>query len=129
VSSKPLTFRFPARAEHIGEARRAVVEYVRRHAVADPADVGLAVSEVVTNAIIHAYVDAPAPGEIELVARRTEDAGLEVSVCDEGRGMTPRVDSPGLGVGLSVVGSVAKQVEIEARPAGGTRVLMVFAAA
>jgi anti-sigma regulatory factor (Ser/Thr protein kinase) len=94
--------------------------------VADPADVALAVSEAVTNAIIHAYVGAPAPGEVEVVARRIEGDGLQVDVCDEGRGMTPRLDSPGLGVGLAVVASVARHVEIQARPAGGTRVFMVF---
>jgi signal transduction histidine kinase len=69
---------------------------------------------------------APTPGEIEVVARRIEDDGLEVDVCDDGRGMTPRIDSPGPGLGLAVVASVAEHVEIEARPAGGTRVFMVF---
>jgi anti-sigma regulatory factor (Ser/Thr protein kinase) len=126
VSSEPLTLRFPARADHVGAVRRAVCAYAREHAVADPDDVALAVSEVVTNAIIHAYVGAPAPGEIEVAARCIEDDGLEVDICDQGRGMIPRVDSPGLGVGLAVVASVAKQVEIEARPTGGTRVFMVF---
>jgi len=126
VSSEPLTFRFAARADHVGAVRRAVRAYACEHAVADPDHVALAVSEVVTNAVIHAYVGAPAPGEVEVVARCIEDDGLEVDVCDEGRGMIPRVDSPGLGVGLAVVASVAQQVEIEARPTGGTRVFMVF---
>jgi anti-sigma regulatory factor (Ser/Thr protein kinase) len=110
----------------LGAVRRAVSTYAHEHAVADPDDVALAVSEVVTNAIIHAYAGASAPGEIEVVARRMEDDGLEVDVCDEGRGMTPRVDSPGLGVGLAMVASVAQHLEIRPRATGGTRVCMIF---
>ena len=61
----------------------------------------VAVSEAVTNAVVHAYVDAPAPGEVEVFAKRDPDDGLEVHVSDEGRGMMPRRDSPGIGVGLA----------------------------
>jgi anti-sigma regulatory factor (Ser/Thr protein kinase) len=86
------------------------------------------VSEAVTNAVIHAYSDAPAPGDVEVVAQRHLDDGLEVVVCDDGHGMKPRPDSPGVGVGLPLVATLAEQFEIEAREGGGTRLRMIFAA-
>ena len=55
------------------------------------------------------------------------DNGLEIHVCDEGRGMMPRQDSPGLGVGLPIVAKLAERFKVEARPTGGTAVRMFFA--
>jgi serine/threonine-protein kinase RsbW len=124
-----LTRRFPAKAEEVGPVRREVAAYAREHGIKDPDAVALAVSEALTNAVVHAYVDAPAPGDIEVVARRVQDNGLEVRVCDEGRGMAPRPDSPGLGLGLPLVAALAERFEVQARSDGGTRLLMVFAQA
>ncbi len=81
-------------------------------------------SEAVTNAIVHAYVDAPEPGEIEVIAQRVGDHRLEILVCDDGRGMLPRHDSPGVGLGLPL----AESFEVQARSGGGTQVRMAFAA-
>ena len=55
--------------------------------------------------------------------------GLEIRVCDDGRGMTPRLDSPGLGVGLPIVAKISERFKVEARPTGGTAVRMFFAVA
>ena len=43
-----------------------------------------------------------------------------------GRGMSPRPDSPGLGVGLPLVGRIANRVDITAAAGGGTLVSMCF---
>ncbi len=69
--------------------RQEVRDFARAHGAADPNAVALAVSEAVTNAIVHAYVDAPEPGEIEVIAQRIGDDCLEILVCDDGRGMLP----------------------------------------
>src|SRR3954451_902099 len=82
VPAPALIRRFPARAEHVGPARREVTAYARRHGVRDPDGVALAVSEAVTNAVLHAYVGAATPGEVELVARCLVGDGLEVVVSD-----------------------------------------------
>lgn len=124
---QPLVRRFPAHADQIADIRNELAAYGREHGVADPASLRLAVSEAVTNAVLHAYIDAPAPGEIEVVAVRHPDDGLEVRVCDDGRGMKPRPDSPGMGVGLPLVATLAEHFEIEARSGGGTRLRMTFA--
>jgi len=108
--------------------RHEVRDYAERNGAADPNAVALAVTEAITNAVVHAYVDAAEPGEIEVVLQRVpDDDAIEILVCDEGRGMMPRTDSPGLGLGLPLVATLAERFEVEARTGGGTRVLMAFA--
>ena len=94
---------------------------------ADPgalSDVLLAVSEVVTNCVVHAYRGQPG-GKVALEARRNGHT-LLLSGADEGAGMAPRLDSPGLGLGLPLVGRVAEKVDITAQADGGTVVSMSF---
>jgi serine/threonine-protein kinase RsbW len=87
-------------------------------------DVLLAVSEVVTNCVVHAYRGQPG-GKVDLEARRLGHT-LQLSVADAGAGMAPRHDSPGLGLGLPLVGRIAKRVDITAQTGGGTLVSMSF---
>jgi anti-sigma regulatory factor (Ser/Thr protein kinase) len=122
-----LARRFPAQADQVGPARREVAAYAREHGAVDPDAIALAVSEAVTNAVVHAYVDAPAPGEFEVVAKRLPGDGIEINVYDDGRGMIPRRDSPGLGVGLPLVAKLAQRFRVETRPSGGTAITMRFA--
>jgi serine/threonine-protein kinase RsbW/stage II sporulation protein AB (anti-sigma F factor) len=130
VDPEPLHRTIPARAEALAPLRHEVAEYARTVGVIDPFAVALAVSETVTNAILHAYVDAPAPGDVEIHAESVEDGeGLRLTVVDHGRGMKPRTDSPGIGVGLPLVARFAKRFEVTDGPQGGTRVCMVFPAA
>jgi two-component system, sensor histidine kinase PdtaS len=117
---------FPAGPAAPAVARRALEEFLRGHG-ADPwalADVLLAVSEVVTNCVVHGYRGRPG-GQVALEARRTGDT-LVLTVADRGRGMGARTDSPGLGLGLSVVKRIASTVDISAPDGGGTRVSMSF---
>lgn len=88
--------------------------------------VKLAVSEAVTNAVVHAYVDAGEPGTVQVTAER-QDGRLCIAVADEGRGMVPRIDSPGSGLGLPMISNLASHFEISCEPQGGTRVVMTFA--
>jgi serine/threonine-protein kinase RsbW len=85
-------------------------------------DVALAVSEAATNAIIHGMT-----GEdpCVTVSVQLEHGELRVTVCDEGTGMRPRTDSPGAGLGLPVIASVVKRLEIVSGDEG-TRVHMAF---
>lgn len=88
------------------------------------ADVRLAVSEACANAVVHAYAeDAPGLLDFELSAR---PGTLEIVVRDHGRGMMPRADSPGFGVGLPLIASLTESLELSTRDDGGTEVRMSF---
>ena len=45
---------------------------------------------------------------------------------DEGSGLAPRVDSPGLGLGLGLIAQVADSADVRAPETGGTEVIMRF---
>lgn len=53
--------------------------------------------------VLHAYRDAPI-GVLDIVVRVADDA-IVVTVCDAGRGVRPRLDSPGLRAGAVLDGS------------------------
>jgi serine/threonine-protein kinase RsbW len=117
---------FPADRAAPTAARHAISDFL--HALgADPralADVLLALSEVVTNSVVHGYREQ-AGGEVAVEAKHFQDR-LQLSVADRGGGMAPRLDSPGLGLGLPLVGRIAQTVDIQARAGGGTLVSMCF---
>ena len=81
--------------------------------------------EAVTNAVLHGYRDG-ASGDLRVVACAGPDR-LVVVVRDYGVGMRPHPNSPGLGLGLSVIGRLTTEMNIE-RPdeGGGTRLRMHF---
>ena len=88
-------------------------------------DIALAVTEACTNAVVHAYPNGD--GTINITASHV-DGDLEVAVRDHGGGMAPRVNTPGLGVGLPVIAAIARSVEIGSPDdGGGTEVRMHFA--
>jgi len=126
VTPRALVRRLRAQPDQIRVIRAEVREFALGHGAADPDAVALAVSEAVTNAVVHAYVDASEPGEIEVVAQRIGGDCLEILVCDDGRGMLPRPDSPGVGLGLPLVATLAESFEVQARTGGGTQVRMAF---
>ena len=60
------------------------------------------------------------------VAAYVSDERMMLVVRDEGRGMVPRTDSPGLGLGLPLMAQVAQKLVIESAPQQGTEVTMDF---
>ena len=87
--------------------------------------VGLAVSETVTNVVIHAYVGR-APGRV-IVSCHGDGERMIVEVIDEGVGVAARRDSPGVGHGLALVGALVQTLEVAPRSDGpGTVVTMSF---
>jgi anti-sigma regulatory factor (Ser/Thr protein kinase) len=103
------------------------MEFARRAGASPPVldQIRLAVSEAVTNVVIHAYVDAPEPGPVR-VAAHVEDATVNVVVADDGRGMVPRLDSPGLGLGLALIAHAADNLDVHDGDPGGTQLRMTF---
>jgi anti-sigma regulatory factor (Ser/Thr protein kinase) len=122
VATVPLELDLPADAASVGAARHAIAEYVAGSTV-DRLAVEIAVSEAVSNAVLHAYRDGTPAGRIAVRAR-FGDGLLHLEVADGGVGMAPRPDSPGLGLGLPLIAQLAAQVEIVSEQ--GTTVLMDF---
>jgi serine/threonine-protein kinase RsbW len=118
----------PAIPENVSALRHAVTELVERAGASERArgDVALAVGEACGNVVLHAYP----PGETGplIIEARVLDREIEVVVTDIGRGMVPRPDSTGLGLGLPLMTTLAKTVAIGDGDDGkGTAVTMVFA--
>jgi len=90
---------------------------------ADPDDLALAVSEAVTNAIVHGYRGGN-DGVVGLIGY-PDDEDCVVEVSDRGIGMRPHPDSPGLGLGLPVISALAASVEIVSLDSG-TAIRMRF---
>ena len=123
----PLQESLPAVPESVSRLRGALVDFARR-AGASPAvleQIRLAISEAVTNVVIHAYVDATAPGPVR-VAAHVENAKVNIVVADEGRGMVPRLDSPGLGLGLALIANAADNLDVHDSDPVGTQLRMTF---
>jgi anti-sigma regulatory factor (Ser/Thr protein kinase) len=115
----------PAAPPSIKRARDAVAELAER-AGAPAGDVKLAVSEAVTNAVVHAFRDRT-PGTISVMAEVDVDR-LLVVVADDGSGMRPNPDSAGLGLGISLITSLSGEARFDSSPDGLT-VSMTFEAA
>jgi serine/threonine-protein kinase RsbW len=87
--------------------------------------VALAVTEAVSNVVVHAYTESTGDNLVELEIR-VEDAQLVIHVRDQGRGMVPRHDSPGLGYGLPLINRVADRVELSSVNGHGTEMCIRF---
>ena len=125
---------FPSRSVNEGFARSALSAFA---AQADPtldelADVTTAVSEAVTNCIVHAYANTIGP--ITLTAALYEDGTLRVAVADKGCGipdvskaMEPLFTTGGAeraGLGFAVMESFMDSVKVRSAPGKGTRVTL-----
>lgn len=108
--------------------RKAVGALARRAGLAEGllSNVALAVGEACANAVVHAYAETR-PGVLRVSASATP-RGLDVVIADEGRGMAPRPDSPGLGLGLPLMASLTDTLDIRVAPDGGTEIHLGFAA-
>lgn len=125
---------WPAVPDTLTRARRSVAAFVE--AAGAGADllhrVKLAVSEAVTNVILHAYHDWEAettPGAVHVgvaLAGTGDRDELWVIVADEGCGLQPRDDSPGAGQGLRLIAAAVDQLTVIRRGEGGTELQMRF---
>lgn len=130
MDPEPLHRTIRACPEELAPLRHDVTAYARRVGAVDPFGVALALSETVSNAIVHAYDGQPGPGHVDVHAEKADGGGvLRVTVVDHGRGMRPRPDSPGIGAGLPLVARVTQWFDICEAPEGGTQICMEFAVA
>ncbi len=125
---------FPARSVNEGFARAAAAAFA---AQMDPTmeelgDVKTAVSEAVTNAIVHAYPDTV--GTVQMRLRLLDGNTLEIMVRDRGRGipdvkkaMEPMFSTGGeerSGMGFTIMGSFMDSLRVRSAVDRGTTVTM-----
>lgn len=120
-----LSLTLPARAENVAVVRHAIGGLGEALDIDDQtlSDVKLAVTEACTNAVVHAYPESEGPLE---VAAYVSDDRLMLVVRDEGRGIVPRTDSPGLGLGLPLIATLAEALELGSDDSARTEVRMTF---
>ena len=132
--SNYIKLEFPSRSINEGFARSAAAAFA---AQLDPTmeelgDIRTAVSEAVTNAIVHAYPDTI--GRVSMRLRILSGGTLEISVRDWGRGienvsqaMEPLYSTGGedrSGMGFTIMGSFMDKLRVRTTPGKGTVVVM-----
>jgi stage II sporulation protein AB (anti-sigma F factor) len=96
------------------------------------ADVKTAVSEAVTNAIIHGYENRY--GIITMICRQFDNS-VEIEITDEGKGIedieqarqplfTSKPDMERSGMGFTVMESFMDRIEVRSEPGKGTTILL-----
>ena len=133
-ASNEVTMTFPSRSSNEGFARSAVACFA---AQLDPTlneleDIKTAVSEAVTNAIVHAYPEAI--GQVQVKLRICPDNVLEITVRDHGRGIPdvekarqPMFTTGGAersGMGFTIMESFMDRLSVRSTPGRGTTVVM-----
>lgn len=125
---------FPSCSANEGFARSAVAAFVAQldPTVDELCDIRTAVSEAVTNCIVHAYRDTI--GMIYINCRLFEDGGIVVKVRDKGCGiedveqaMQPLFttsDGERAGLGFAVMQSFMDKLHVISKPGKGTTVTM-----
>jgi serine/threonine-protein kinase RsbW len=125
-NGRTLDLTAPAEADEVRRLREAARGFALRHGVLRPDDVALAVGEACCNAVVHAYLDRPDTGPMGLHCE-CDPGCVSIVVSDEGGGLVPRADSPGLGLGLPIIAQLADEFEVSDTGHTGTCVRMGFA--
>jgi anti-sigma regulatory factor (Ser/Thr protein kinase) len=85
--------------------------------------VRLAASEAMTNSVLHAYRGGPG---LIYVNAAVASGELWILISDDGCGLRPRADRPGLGLGLGLISEVSDDFAVVSRATGGTEVRIRF---
>lgn len=123
--SPDLELTLPARAENVAVVRHAMGGLADVLDVDDQvlSDIKLAVTEACTNVVVHAYPDGEGPMGLRA---SVQDDRVDIVIHDRGRGIVPRADSPGLGLGLPLIATLAQSLELGTGTSEETEVRMSF---
>ena len=133
-ASNYIKIEFPSHSSNEGFARAAVSAFASQldPTLEELGDLRTAVSEAVTNAIVHAYPDTI--GRVMLRLRIPEENTLEITVRDWGRGiedvekaMRPLYTTGGeerSGMGFTIMSSFMDKLRVRSQPGKGTSVTM-----
>lgn len=126
---------FSAISENESFARGIAVNFASQASptITELADIKCAVSEAVTNAIVHAYPDVK--GKVNMTLRRYDNGQIVITVKDNGIGIddveTARqplytTDTTGerSGMGFAIMESMTDSMTVRSKKGGGTTVTM-----
>ena len=134
-NTNEMVLEFDSRSQNEGFVRVAVAAFATQldPTMEELGDIKTAVSEAVTNAIVHAYPDSI--GRISMRLRILDNHVLEISIRDWGRGienveqaMTPLYSTGGedrSGMGFTIMGSFMDKLKVRSTPGKGTTVTML----
>jgi serine/threonine-protein kinase RsbW len=117
----------PARAEFIALGRLALTGLARTRVLSAEivADLKLALTEACSNSVRHAY-DEGREGVVEILYELSDDR-IAIQVTDDGSGFDPQileraqVELDEGGLGIAIIRALTDELEIGARPEGGSR--------
>lgn len=123
----------PAKSENVGLARLAAATFASHldFTLEEIEEIKVAVSEAVSNAVIHGYPGGE--GRVRLTARRVgqelelvvEDWGVGIEDLERARQPAYSSDPERMGLGFVFMQSFTDHLEVVSRPGEGTRVKMV----
>jgi len=130
-----LTAVFDSVSENEALARIIITGFITRYDVTAEilADVKTAVSEAVTNCIVHGYRERP--GKIKMSAKLYSDGTLTVKISDRGAGiedvkkamepfLTTDAQGERSGMGFAIMESFMDKIKVKSTPGKGTDVTM-----
>jgi serine/threonine-protein kinase RsbW len=118
----------PALPEELAALRTAVWRHALELGASEQLgqSIRLAVGEALTNVVMHAYVGGTT-GMMHVRAWADGDEHFNVQVLDEGHGLIPRADSPGLGLGMGLMAQMSDDFRVANREGTpGTTVSLRF---
>lgn len=129
-----MSIKFPSRSCNEAFARQAVAAFAAQldPTIEEMNDIKTAVSEAVTNCIVHAYKERT--GYITIQAKLFEGGEIQISVRDKGCGIpdVPRARQPMFttgdagrsGMGFTIMESFMDKLRVRSREGIGTQVVM-----
>lgn len=129
-----IKFRAVSRNESFSRSAAAAFAMQCDPTASEIAEIKTAVSEAVTNAIVHGYRDSC--GDVEMVMRLYDDAMLYIQIKDKGRGIadvaaamqpaftTAPADEERSGLGFTVMESFTDKVRVHSVVGRGTTVTL-----
>ena len=131
-----MTASFPSLSQNEALARSVVAVFVSQlnPTVSELSDLRTAVSEAVTNAIVHGYRGTV--GTVYITVRQVEEHVIQVKIRDKGVGIadiekameplyTTAPEEERAGLGFAVMQSFCDEVKVRSRPGSGTTVTLI----
>ena len=131
-----MTASFPSLSQNEALARSVVAVFVSQlnPTVSELSDLRTAVSEAVTNAIVHGYRGTV--GTVYITVRQVEEYVIQVKIRDKGVGIadiekameplyTTAPEEERAGLGFAVMQSFCDEVKVRSRPGSGTTVTLI----